>query len=73
MNLKDYVSELAKILDQPDVQEVTFNIGIELINHEVTVNAHSPNRVTFTVARNKVPRKQDTSDWKANPKILMKK
>ncbi len=51
MKLKEYITELSKIFDEPDVTEATFNIGIELIEHDVHVNVHSPNRVTFTVKR----------------------
>lgn len=51
MKLEGYIAELSKLFDQPDVQEATFDIGIELRDHQVLVNEYSPNRVKFTVKR----------------------
>ena len=53
MKLSEYIKKISVILDQPDVQEATLDIGVIPYDDDIEVNHESSNRVKFTVSKRK--------------------
>jgi hypothetical protein len=51
--LKEYIEIMTQTFDQSDVNEVTLDIGIVMEKGQPIVYEASPNRVKFTVKRDK--------------------